>query len=297
MIVSGEIFVIIIVDVFIIEDVIVVPRLWICRCILIIVIVRRVSLLRLFGAQRQAKILNGFLRRDRESLLTNEFENGEEEADHLRTRAALEDLSHRHGLRTGTTTLALQSIDDVRLVQFDGRVVEVHFMFAEAIELHRLDDALERFEEIHDLQVIHLDLGVLIRQCVHGRLRDARAPAGVSLFPLLAAILQCVRRIAVRLVLEEILDELHARREFVAVRLLTLGGFALGGLGVGDEAGLQLQQRRGGHEKLARHLDVHPVDVVEKCDVLVRDLGNGDLGNVDFRLPNEVQQQVQRTFK
>lgn len=116
---------------------------------------------------------------------------------------------------------------------------------------------------------------------------------------LLAPLVERVRRHAVALVGEQLLDELVARVGGVEIQILHRRGRVarFAGALVLEHAGLDLHQRGGHDEELARQVNVDLLDLLEKRQVLIRDGGDGDVGDVHLRPADEEQQQVQRTLE
>ena len=105
-------------------------------------------------------------------------------------------------------------------------------------------------------------------------------------------MLQRRRRVLELLVLDELADQFPAR---IFAFVLLLGLHLL--LHRQQLAALDVHERGGHHQKFARHFEVklaHEVDVLHK---LGGQFGEVDLINIDLLLPDEVKEQIERSFE
>lgn len=79
---------------------------------------------------------------NRDLLLPGEFEEREEESNHLASRPSRKNLPHGH-----STTLGMrESIHEISLMQTDGSVVVLDAVVAEPRDVDGLHDALKRLD-------------------------------------------------------------------------------------------------------------------------------------------------------
>ena len=100
-------------------------------------------------------------------------------------------------------------------------------------------------------------------------------------------LLQHLGGVLEALMLQQPLDQLAAR---------VLGGlFGAGGGARQQHLALDVDEQRGGVDKLAGHVHVAGLELVDVGQKLGRDLGDGNVVDVDVLLADQVQQQVERT--
>ncbi len=212
--------------------------------------------------------------------MTNEFEHGNEHADHLGAGSARKGGAKCHG-----SLLTPEQVDDVLGVKFDGRIVVDDFVLAEAIEVHGTHDAGEGIDEVLHVQVFEVDGVVGI-----GQIGDGDRRGRVASCPLEGASFESIGGIAILLVRQELGDE-------VGTRIGLVLGFARGGLlwkrGQGNHAGLDLHEGGGHEQELAGQLDIDARQVAERVEILLGDPGDGDVVDVDLLLADEVEQEIE----
>jgi hypothetical protein len=68
-------------------------------------------------------------------------------------------------------------------------------------------------------------------------------------------------------------------------------------LGRRKRAALDLDQRGGHHQELARDVDVDRVELFQEREILVRDRGDRDVDDVDLRAADQEEEKVERTLE
>ena len=86
----------------------------------------------------------------------------------------------------------------------------------------------------------------------------------------------------------------QAVHEFGARVFLLVGG--RGRIGRKEHARLDVDQRCRHEDEFAGDVDVHLLEQVEIVEVLLGDLGNGNVVDIDLLLADEVEQQVERSL-
>ena len=106
-------------------------------------------------------------------------------------------------------------------------------------------------------------------------------------------MVQLIRRESIALVCEKLLNQFVAR--VFGVDALATGLTSL--LNRSERSRLDLDQRRGHEQEVTRDIDVNPIDLSQKSEILFGDLLDRNVSDVDFRPADQVEQKVQRTTK
>ena len=186
-------------------------------------------------------------------------------------------------------------------MQFQRRVVHLDHVIAEPREIdrgHHRGVGLGQIQRMHVLEFDRL-LGieaVLPHRLAHGP-PHGPGPAGGHLD---AGGVEPLGRIAEPLVHQQHADQFVPRINRLLGVLPASGPVARVVLGVlrrHQRPRLELDERRGHHEEVARDLHVDGPHVAEEGQVLVRDPCDRDVVDVELRPTNQVEQQVQRTLE
>ena len=110
-------------------------------------------------------------------------------------------------------------------------------------------------------------------------------PGGLGDFELL---LQEFGALVELVVIHQLADE-----RFPGVRLPS-GNLRIGGQ---ERPGFDMDQQRREVDEVGAQVDVEVPRLVQILEVLPRDLGDGDVGDLDFVFANQRQQQVERPFE
>jgi len=253
----------------------------------------------------------GFVTRDSDALLTHEFQQRKEDADHGASRATGEQRGEGdfHGLTLACLVAgdcvvgrldrarfgSLEQVDQVGGVEFDGGVVVEHLVLAEAVEVDAVEHALECADKVDQGDVIKVErIGL-----ADGFADEFRIDAGLARCrargPEFPALVEDIGGVAVGLVREELLDErgpgVFALFAPVADgRRFTPRGE--GGLAF-EHAAFDLHQRRGHDEELACGVDIDLCHAFEGDEELLGHAGDRDVVDVQFIAPDEKEQEVE----
>ena len=108
------------------------------------------------------------------------------------------------------------------------------------------------------------------------------------------ASMKCGARVLVLLVGKQPLDQDIARLARGELRDIVVDFGRI----LRDEAlRLNLEQRRGHEQKIARHVEVEVLHARDLSEVLVGDLGDRDGANIDFLPAHQVQQKIERALE
>lgn len=225
-----------------------------------------------------------------DSALADEFEDGEEDADHFGAGFTVEDEVAEADL-----AVTFEAVFDVGGVEFEGGVVVEDLVLATAAAggadfLHELG---EGFEEVPDLDFFEVEGGwfVVVGEA-GGAAGEAEGVGGLAVFEEAGGVLK-------PFVFKELPHE-------VGSGIGEVGGGAagsFGGLILGfdrfwqERGGLDLHQGSGHDEELAGHIDVQECIFPEGVHVFkvgVCDSGDGNVVNVELVAPDQVEQEVQR---
>lgn len=183
-------------------------------------------------------------------------------------------------------------------MELDGSVVVGDGVFAEAVELDGFDDALESGHELVEIELIHVEvfaLGLGDRASQSFTVGGG-SPGWVAPVPVFATVLKGVTGFAEGAVFEELAEQFGGGVEFLLVAGGACGVLASLILGI-DHAGLDFDERGGDDQEFTSGLDIDIGEVLDVVEVLIGDGAEGDLGDVEFDAPDEVQEEVERTFE
>src|SRR5581483_4060346 len=188
------------------------------------------------------------------------------------------------------TAGGVKDFADVDLVTFGEQRFDLPELFAHRhfvavnFDLGRDPGALQCFaKDAQQVEHRRRNFGVILI-CFQRRAREA---GGFNLSPRM----QHIRRRLEFLILEQLPDQFRAR-----VFGQILFAFALR-LGRQQHLRLDVDQRRGEDEEIPGHGDVEFLHQLEVFQILLRDLGDGDVVDVNFVFPDQVKQQVERPLK
>ena len=184
-------------------------------------------------------------------------------------------------------------------MELNGRFIIADAVIAEAGKVDRVHDGGEGAGEIGNAEVVDLDGGFFILGAGDGGHKGTAT--GEAAFPFGEAAVEGTGGIAETLIREELADE-------VGTRVVGLAG--QGGEGVGllltarghgrtghEHLALNFHQCGGHDQELAGEFDIDAVDAGEGGKILAGELGDGDVGDLDFVLADEVQEEVEGTVK
>src|SRR5262249_46656514 len=100
---------------------------------------------------------------------------------------------------------------------------------------------------------------------------------------------EMARRLAIALVFEELLDELVPR---ILFDLVVVAGDARE-----QHAALDERERRRHDQVLAGVVEIELADALDQREILIRNRGDRDVGDLDLVLLDQVQEQVERAFE
>jgi len=228
---------------------------------------------------------------DVDASLADELEEGDEEPDDLGAPAAVEEGAEVEAFGLG------EPVEDVGLVELDGGVVGLDrdVVVAQAVEVDAAEGGGVGGGEGAGGEVGEVEFGAVARGLEEGLAVGGGAGGGDASLPEGASGGEGVGGVAVLLVGEELSDELGAGvlgvgAGGVGVVVVALGA---GGARAGEDAGLDLHQGGGHEEELAGVVDVDLGGAGEVRGVLVGDLGDGDVGDLDLGLSDEVEEEVE----
>lgn len=226
---------------------------------------------------------------DADFALADEFEHGEEDADHFGAA-----FSAFHELAEGDGFFAFDAVDDVGRVEVDGGVVVDDFVLGRLSGADLGHDTLESVKKVPDLHFIKVQGRKIFLIGVAGG-----GDAGKTVLVVVVFAVQGGGGFFKAFVFKELLNKLVAGVGDVAGG----GGFALGGFLAGEEhGGFDFHQGGGHDEELAGEVDVDAVvagelfDGIEIFHVGMGDMCDGDVVDIQFIAFDEVEQKVERAL-
>ncbi len=173
-------------------------------------------------------------------------------------------------------------MQDLDLIQVDrGVVLDVARVDSVA---DGLADGVEGLQQVPDADLIHVHLGLGIgRQPV-----DEAGRAAEPLLVLLGGRIEQIGRVLELLVFEKLANQLGPWVGGLVLRYLLRRGLRQ------QHRRLDLHQRRGHDQKIARQVDVELFEHLDIPQILVRDLRQRDVVDIDLLLADQIQQKVQR---
>jgi len=140
-------------------------------------------------------------------------------------------------------------------------------------------------EGLYQIEQVHLDEILLRRRRIHGNGTGPLEDVSIEETPLA----QFQGGFLEGLVFQELPHQ-------IGPGVLLFRGLVLAGGGQ-EHAGLDVEQGRGHDEVLPRQVQVQGTHAIQGGEVLFRDQGDGDVGDVDLVLLDEMEQKVQGTCK
>ena len=127
-----------------------------------------------------------------------------------------------------------------------------------------------------------------LSRCLGGGFR-ARTVRPVNVASQQSALGQGFRGLFVALVFKQASHQFGPGIDGFFIRAVALPGQ--------EHPALDQSQGRGHQEVLARHIDIQILHHLDVGEVLLADLGDGDIDDFDFVLPNQVEQEIQRPLE
>lgn len=241
-----------------------------------------------------------FILNDKKTTLTDQFERRQEQADDIDLPSTHPCLLQCDAL-DGSICIA-QSIEQVFLMQADGRVIVEHFVFAELAEVDRCDDAFVGAEQIKRVHIFQFEFRFGCWIC--SRI-ETIGMHFETIGKVVTHLIQAISSLPVALIGKQLLHEFITRVigfEVDGVRQISIGNVALCGASIPaagplEHPRLDLNQRRSHHQKLASLIDVDRINLSQQLDVLIGDCSDGNVGDIDFSLADEKEQQIEWTLK